>query len=446
MKKLLLLTAVLAGMAMTSHAQQLSSPSLVGGNMVLSLNDLTITWNLQEIEFTNPTTFPTAPHLTFSATPVTIKSEDGSFTSKGTVALTTIGSQLLGSEGEDKMAINGIQVYMWDPEPIDANYNPLTGNFSISIPKGLVKAVDGGETNEAASIDVKVMQENYSGASITPAPGQSYLPAELMEVVLTWKNNGAELCTLTQGEGNISYRNAKEGATGVDGGSDAPVHILPVDNYQFDGNRLLLDLSIITTPGQYDFFIPSTFVIMNGSMLSAETTFNYTIAELPTMADATQITPSPSKDTNLVFLFDTPVSLSEDGLAPSFAVNDFFMKEAAQIPLDAISIYDNKELEIASLKGEYVSISLSDLLTAEDNEKVVYVKIPEGLFVNEEGAVNVEQTFRFLYEDETLSISKVGSNDVQAPVYNLQGVKTDDKLKNLPKGIYIIGGKKVAVK
>ena len=56
--------------------------------------------------------------------------------------------------------------------------------------------------------------------------------------------------------------------------------------------------------------------------------------------------------------------------------------------------------------------------------------------------------FNFRVESSTSGITTVQRNIEDGVVYNLQGVKvgTRSELKSLPRGIYIIGGKKVVVK
>lgn len=78
----------------------------------------------------------------------------------------------------------------------------------------------------------------------------------------------------------------------------------------------------------------------------------------------------------------------------------------------------------------------------EDTNEANRVAINLGEYVGTAYFTNIK-----LYAPEDLNniITSVANADVNAPVYNLQGVKvgTSENLNNLPKGIYIVNGKKV---
>lgn len=447
MKKTLLFGAAIAIAGISANAQSLGDATIVEGKYLVTMENLMFTWDQQAIEFNVETTDLFGYDV--GNTTITLKKNDGSFETEGYVVLTHVNSQLLGDENSsDDTTENGIMVLDWGEQNIGSDgMSWVTGEYTITIPADLVKLQDDDATNPGCDIEINVMVESYRQGSVSPAPGETYLPAELGEVKVVWKENdseNAEAYSLSVGEGYITYYNHSDAETSVDGGSAVAVYYLGEENIKFNEKELLLDLSGITEPGEYVFTIPSSYVILNGDMLGVETTFTYIISTLPTLSNATQITPAKTDDTMLVFSFDTPVSLSNEGFSALFFVNSYLGQEGDIIPADAIALYDNENLEGALTSGQYVSIDLAQFMSSIETESVIYVTVPAGMFVAENGAINVEQTFQFMYEGNTDAINVINTESVKNQVYNLQGVRVD--ANNLPAGIYIINGKKVAVK
>ena len=63
------------------------------------------------------------------------------------------------------------------------------------------------------------------------------------------------------------------------------------------------------------------------------------------------------------------------------------------------------------------------------------------LFPGEDVYINIT-----VAEGETSGVGSLGADSLNAPVYNLQGVKVANDVNNLPAGLYIVNGKKVLVK
>lgn len=73
------------------------------------------------------------------------------------------------------------------------------------------------------------------------------------------------------------------------------------------------------------------------------------------------------------------------------------------------------------------------------------VNLPEGQITNVDGTAENE-TAKWVGDITSTGINVISAANVNAPVYNLQGVKVADSVNGLSNGIYIVNGKKVVIR
>lgn len=435
------MTALFACFAMAAGAQTLDNATLLSpGAVALNLDDVVVTWGYQEIALVDEMEIN---GFVISATEITAEFEGTEYTAYIQLTDATPGGGF--NANEDEYVENAISIAAWNDFPVASDgFSWQPGEYTLTIPAGVVcLASDLTVTNTEFTTVITVVKENYSSANVSPAIHGTYTPAQLSEVTLTWKNNGGDLCTLTPGSGNVTYQLVSSGETSVDGGNSAKMQVLESDKITIDGTKLILDFSGLTEYGTYDITVPAGFVIMNGNMIGTAVSITYNVTDKATMDEAMQLTPSKSEGTFMVFTYDENVTLNDDVNA-LFAINDYFMKDPQTIPASAVTIYSDAEMENAVEAGEVITIDLSDYLTVDDAENMVYVKLPEGLFVNAEGLVNPEQILSFEYTPDTTGINSINGENGVNEIYNLQGIKMN--ASQLPAGLYIINGKKVVIR
>lgn len=201
-----------------------------------------------------------------------------------------------------------------------------------------------------------------------------------------------------------------------------------------------------TEPGRYSLVIPSgtfTCELGQGGQNSKEKMVNYTIEreEEETVYDFnyTDLTPASGK---VVELRNVTFTFAEDV---------------------SVLLYDAYILD-----SEGKEVRKADIQTSFDDWKIAFVEfeplveageytlyIPQGTFGDEAFGMmqggHANPDYRIAYTIESAGVDEVGSQTLFGDVYNVAGVLVlrnadAQAIRSLEKGIYIVGGKKIAVK
>ena len=326
----------------------------------------------------------------------------------------------------------------------DVEYGTIPSNFTLSIPipEGcLFVGEDGGDVN--GEVNLEYTFENFGGESGGgDVPTVEYLDKPEVALVdgntlfLYWDE---ELEVITGGR-SVTVQMAIS-IPNVVGGQYYPQVQMYLTNFSgleegqtapYNDNALMLDFAPLLAQygsGSYSFQLPASVVVG---------------------VDSDKVNEEERWSGNLEFVMPTiivpeSVTYSPDGITITFEENIAVNSDEEM----NILIYDTVNGDEIVLSPEDVEITensaflpFGDLSILDDT--ILRLEVPEGFFLVGDDAISapIEESF-------DLSITGVAAielNNVNAPVYNLQGVKVGNSLNGLSNGIYIVNGKKVLVK
>lgn len=315
----------------------------------------------------------------------------------------------------------------------------LDGEYILTIPAGYVALLPGTVPNEEQYHYIDV----GGGADVEYKATFSGLAGNYFDI--TWEN----VTMLSPGN--------TEGAYMVNTETEEIFELsyLQDDNYnsanlRIVGNSLRVNITNNypdLTDGTYEFYLPADYVYFNGSENGNAEIEGYEFSyEAPWKEGMVELTYSEEERTlSLTWLDATEVTYNEEYEGDGWGTT-------------GISIYDSEGEQVnvsypenISFMGNTMTIDLSGLNLAVGE---CQLSIPEGcLWITVKDITNLTEgiVLRFNYgdnEEDSNGVESIAASNEAYKVYDVNGVlwlETNDKtaIENLPKGIYIINGKKI---
>ena len=314
------------------------------------------------------------------------------------------------------------------------------GDFKLYLPAGYVKFNDG-NTNEAI--------DGYEFSYAAPwSEGPKTISGPDSDDIITviW-TNAAEVFL------NESFR----GEFGINGpmvfyGTESEQAFIPASQFLVDGNTVTVNISGLgITNGSCRFLIPDGYLYINNN---GETGLNEGVYYDFTYENGED--PSNPGEDNYPLYDGNATWNIKSGDKVEFAANPVSVTWGG----NKISFVENPD-DFVNLYGSFVGYRTleygTEVTVSEDGTKLLInlgnlpsdtyrLNVPEACVYieqNNEIYVNTATSIDNLQIDNSSSVEKLDAENSTIEIYNIQGTKITDGLENLPKGIYIINGKKI---
>lgn len=280
-------------------------------------------------------------------------------------------------------------------------YEAYFGTYTITIPEGIVQALDGGETNEGQKIDLYYFQpvsDDY--ATVTPAGGweTTVTPESLNKITISWE--GLPTITYLNTEPATWTIMATEQEIDLEFGTQVTIE---------DENTLVITLGEDVEDGSYQLYIPATYVKIGDDKVNSSIYVQYMVFD--GMQSATVILPEESMrfTSFAVPVYLTwdyqPITVTEEGLRAMILVNH---EDVIHLPAEAFEL---AYIDEPTGEGGEPDFGLSTLAEGDEVNNVLIIHVaeylPEGVtgniqislasgsVENEAGLVNPEQTVSY---------------------------------------------------
>lgn len=201
----------------------------------------------------------------------------------------------------------------------------------------------------------------------------------------------------------------------------------------------------ITEPGKYALVIPRKDLIFNGStntfITAKEFVLHYEIAE-PEPQYTVTVTPTAEEGIVLE-------TLSEFTVTFEGVTNVEFNSEMSQGYVVRLNDEGETAEEFAATAAKISEVAYTLTLTTAPTQSGTYrLVIPAGAVTvtDTAGVSGHNKEFTADYSVETTGINEITMDSANTVIYNLNGVRLFKEASQLPKGIYIINGKKTIVR
>ena len=416
MKKLYtaILCAALTAPAFSAFAADLPQATVVSGlfGKYITKNDVwtvelqyNVGGEVQNVSFVDPKTYvdPDYSDFNYEYAEATITTPDaGDKTVQ--ITLTTLsddndgpGPRSAKSRADEEYNTMVVQLGNID----NYSYEFITGDYSVAIPAGIVKAANG-DLNPQQTVNFTVLEETAYvwDSMIYPAPADPsegipgmYSQDELKTVTISFAEN------ITKNAGSITYT--------LQTGDINTTKELADNLVTTDSNKLLIDLSSLEQ-GKYTIEIPTGYLLVGANALNASNSWTYTVWNGMMPAEML-LGPDPigMYVNNIQLYYGT--NISKVGNFPALNVYDgdpawsevAFTIPARNISILELNVSDGSDTPSTEMGGgtgntnkiQVLYINIYELFMGKTGEFCIV--IPAGIVKDSEGKLNPQQEISF---------------------------------------------------